>query len=58
MTFYQELISEAIGVSDLKVIDEVEDLMRNVIFHSNLNWQSREQLVQGAIEAKQVLDLM
>jgi hypothetical protein len=58
MTFYQELISEAIGVSDLKVIDEVEDLMRNVIFHSALNWQSREQLVQGAIEAKQVLDLM
>lgn len=58
MTFYQELISEAIGVSDLKVIDEVEDLMRNVIFHSALNWQRREQLVQGAIEAKQVLDLM
>lgn len=58
MTFYQELISKAIGVSDLKVIDEVEDLMRNVIFHSTLDWQSREQLVQGAIEAKQVLDLM
>lgn len=58
MTFYQDLISKAIGVSDLKVIDEVEDLMRNVIFHSTLDWQSREQLVQGAIEAKQVFDLM
>lgn len=58
MTFYQELISQAIGVSDLKVIEEVEDLMRNVIFHSTLDWQSREQLVQGAIEAKQVLDLV
>lgn len=58
MTFYQELISKAIGVSDLKVIDAVEDLMRNVIFHSTLDWQSREQLVQGAMEAKQVLDLL
>ena len=48
---YQKTISEAINVTDKRVLNEVEDIMRNDIFHSTLDWQSREVFVQGAKEA-------
>ena len=44
-TGYQELIQEATGVTDLEHIERIEDTMRHVIFHSTLNWQTREQLM-------------
>lgn len=58
MTHYQQLISEATGVKDLVLIEQIEDVMRHEIFHSTLDWQTREQLIQGAIEAKEVVDAM
>ena len=52
---YQKLISESIGgTTDMCVLAEVEDIMRHVIFHSTLDWQSGEQFKQGAIEAYEV----
>ena len=37
---------------------EIEDLMRDVIFHSTLDWQTKAQFNKGAREAKEVLDYM
>lgn len=53
-SFYQGLIMEATGVSK-RDADYVEDIMREDIFHSTLDWQSRAQLVVGAREAAEML---
>ena len=58
LTGYQVLIQEATGVTDLDHIERIEDTMRNVIFHSTLDWQTREQLEQGAREALQIITLV
>jgi hypothetical protein len=58
LTGYQVLIQEATGVSELDHIERIEDTMRNVIFHSTLDWQTREQLEQGAREALQIITLV
>ncbi|WP_371436226.1 hypothetical protein [Polaromonas sp.] len=55
---YQEIISTATGVTDRKRIERIEDCMRNVIFHSTLDWQTRLQLEQGARDALEVLDIL
>ncbi|PKO77990.1 MAG: hypothetical protein CVU21_05485 [Betaproteobacteria bacterium HGW-Betaproteobacteria-15] len=55
---YQELIREATGVLDLEHLERIEDIMRNVIFHSTLDWQSRAQLEKAAREAMQILTLI
>jgi hypothetical protein len=52
------LIQEATGVTERDHIERIEDTMRNVIFHSTLSWQSREQLEQGAREALQIITLV
>lgn len=58
LTGYQVLIQEATGVTDLEHIERIEYTMRHVIFHSNLDWQSREQLQQAAREALQIITLV
>jgi hypothetical protein len=58
LTGYQGLIQEATGVNDRKLIERIEDTMRHVIFHSTLDWQTREQLMQGAREALQIITLV
>lgn len=58
LTGYLALIQEATGVTDLAHIERIEDTMRNVIFHSTLDWQTREQLEQGACEALQIITLV
>lgn len=58
LTWYQALIQEATGVTDLEHIERIEDTMRHVIFNSTLDWQSREQLMQGAREALQIITLV
>jgi hypothetical protein len=50
MNSYQDLIIKATGVSG-KDAGYVEDIMREDIFHSTLDWQSRAQLVRAAREA-------
>lgn len=51
---YQQVIAEATGETDPKVLAEVEDILRNDVFHSTLDWQTREQLQQGARTANAV----
>jgi len=58
MNGYQALISEATGCHAPNVLSEVEDIMRNVIFHSTLDWQSREAFIQGAKDAFEVYTVM
>lgn len=53
-SFYQALIIEATGVNE-KEAGYVEDIMRDDIFHSTLDWQSRAQFVRGAREAVEML---
>jgi len=36
-------------------ISEIEDIMRHSIFHSTLDWQTREQLQTAAREAWEIL---
>lgn len=55
---YQALIQEATGVTDLDHIKRIEDTMRHGIFHSNLDWQTRERQEQGAREALQIITLV
>ena len=56
--FYRKTISEAINQTDPEVLREVEDIMRHEIFHSTLDWQTLEQLQQGAKEAYEVYGCM
>lgn len=58
LTGYEVLIQEATGVTELDHIERIEDTMRNVIFHSTLDWQTQEQLEQGAREALQIITLV
>lgn len=58
LTGYQALIQEATGVTDLEHIERIEDTMRHVIFLSTLDWRTREQLMQGAREALQIITLV
>ena len=53
---YAALITEATGVSEALAVAKIEDLMRHVIFHSTLDWQSRAEFFKGAREAKEVMD--
>lgn len=57
---YLQTIAEGIGVEVTKanrpMLEELEDIMRNTIFHSTLDWQTREQLHRAAREAKDVYD--
>jgi len=55
MPGYHDVIIEAIGPQPVATIEKVEDLMRHIIFHSTLDWQTREQLHQGAREALELM---
>lgn len=50
LNFLHEMICQATGVSP-KLAPTIERLMREHIFHSTLDWQTAEQLEQGAREA-------
>jgi hypothetical protein len=51
MSSYSKLIREATGVTDQKSLDQIEEILRQDVFHSTLDWQSRAQLMKGAKEA-------
>jgi len=57
LTGYQEIIREATLYSDIPSLEKIEDCMRDIIFHSTLDWQTREELKRGAIKAVKVLKL-
>jgi hypothetical protein len=50
MSFYSELIIKATGCQESDA-EEIEDYMRDIIFHSTLDWQTRKQLEEAAKEA-------
>ena len=53
-SFYRSLIIVATGINE-KEAGYVEEIMRDDIFHSTLDWQSRAQFVRGAKEAVEML---
>ena len=54
---YQKTIKEATNCDDSE-LDEIEDFMRDIIFHSTLDWQTHEEFVAGARKAHEVLRYM
>ena len=55
---YKLSISKATGVTDIARIDQIEECMRNDIFHSTLDWQSARQFNKGARDALALLQYM
>lgn len=51
---YRDLISRATGVTDVEELDAIEDIMRDSIFHSTLDWQTKEDLEAAAQVAAEV----
>jgi hypothetical protein len=51
LSFYSRLINEFTGIEDHKDLLRIEEFMRNSIFHSTLDWQTKEQLNEGARKA-------
>ena len=58
LTNYQQIISEATGVTDPTDLKEIEEYMRECIWHSTLDWQTREQLASSAVVAWNECQLM
>jgi hypothetical protein len=54
MSRYRDIIKQATGCSESQAL-EIEDCMRNVIFHSTLDWQSRAELEEAARVAVEVI---
>lgn len=52
---YHGIINEATGRSDINELELIEDCMRNDIFKSTLDWQSRNLLKQAALAAEAAL---
>lgn len=50
LTFYQKSIIEATNCS-IDEVSEIEDIMRNTILHSTLDWLSKSQFNKAAKEA-------
>jgi hypothetical protein len=55
MTAYESLIIEDTGCK-LGDAPLIEDIMRNEVFHSTLDWQTRGLLRQGARKAAKILE--
>jgi len=51
---YRDLIKEVTGCSDVEA-GQFEDVMRNVIFKSTLDWQTREELIDAAKLAQEII---
>ncbi len=54
LDFYSQIIVDITGCEP-KDADEVQDIMRNEIFHSTLDWQTRAEFKRGAKEALIIL---
>ena len=54
MSPYHQIIIAATGVGEKDAV-YIEDIIRNDIFHSTLDWQSRATLVRAAKEAMGLL---
>ena len=54
ISLYSEGIAAATGETNPDVLREIEDIMRHDIFHSTLDWQTREELDAAAREANEI----
>jgi hypothetical protein len=57
LTGYGRMIIEATGCSATEV-DAIEEIMRDIVFHSTLDWQTPEELKQGARTAYAIFQEM
>ena len=55
---YRTIITEATGVTDPAMLKRIEDYMRDVIFHSTLDWQTRAQLKRAAKTAQREIPML
>lgn len=53
---YHQIISEATGITDPRQLLRIEEVMRHDIFHSTLDWQTKEELEEAAKTAVTVLN--
>ena len=53
LTTYEERIAEATGASD-NLLPILENIMREEVFHSTLDWQDDEQFTAGARRALRI----
>jgi molybdopterin/thiamine biosynthesis adenylyltransferase len=51
---YSDTIKQATGCDDAEA-ERIEEFMRDIIFRSTLDWQTREQLAEAARLAQQTL---
>ncbi|TWT46207.1 hypothetical protein RAS1_26560 [Phycisphaerae bacterium RAS1] len=51
---YSDMIKEATGCGDAEA-ELIEDMMRDVVFHSNLDWKTKEELAIAARLAQATL---
>lgn len=58
MNVYQEIIRLATGVTAPADLEEIEDYMRNVYWHSTLDWQGRGELEISAKKSWEEIKLM
>lgn len=56
MKGYLGAISDATGVTDEGTLRELEEIMRQDIFHSTLDWQGRDLFDEGARMALEVFN--
>lgn len=55
LRYYAKLISEATGYTNPAHLAEIEETMRQDIFHSTLDWQTRKVFDAGARMAVELL---
>lgn len=53
MNYYQKLIIETLNCTQSEAI-EVEEIMREDIFHSTLDWQTKKQLQDSAKQGMEI----
>ena len=58
MSHYSKLITEATGETDPQRVADIEESMRQDVFHSTLDWQAKDHLLWGAREAVKILAAM
>lgn len=52
---YHQIITEATGETNPQRLAAIEESMRQDVFHSTLDWQAKDHLRWGAMEAVKIL---
>ena len=55
MSPYVQIIREAVPEVNVEEAEGIEEIMRNEIFHSTLDWQTRDQLKNAAKQGWEIL---